>query len=156
MRVEDCCENSYHLPEYIKTLKVSVNDIQKNVLDVTSKSWSKPCSHTAYLGSSFSNSSLTVGSLTFIDAGFQLSITFAKRSLKNTMGWVHNVDGPLKGHSSQKRFIGVTTGLFGLAIIAVCLRIYVRTAMVKSFGKDDIAIIFAIVSFLKSITEVHG
>ena len=62
------------------------------------------------------------------------------------MGWVYNLDGPLKGHSSQKRFIGVTTGLFGLALIAVCLRIYVRVGMVKSFGKDDIAIIFAIVS----------
>ena len=43
--------------------------------------------------------------------------------------------------------IAIDVVFLGLALILVCLRVYVRTKINKSFGWDDFLIILALVSF---------
>lgn len=60
------------------------------------------------------------------------------------MGWVYNLTST-SGPTTAPRFIAVIASLTILAIVAVCLRLYVRLGLKPGFGPDDLAIVFSAV-----------
>ncbi|KAK0735443.1 hypothetical protein B0T21DRAFT_348933 [Apiosordaria backusii] len=73
------------------------------------------------------------------------------------MGWTYNTRDP-DASTIGPLITGVSTALTFISLVTVCLRVYVRTAMIKAFGVDDYIIVitwvcaagFAIVTILQT------
>ncbi|KAL8899585.1 MAG: hypothetical protein Q9207_006121 [Kuettlingeria erythrocarpa] len=59
--------------------------------------------------------------------------------------WIHNGSEHLDHISAVKRLLGVCIGLPLLAMIVVCMRLYIRIFMLKSLGNDDWATVVSLV-----------
>lgn len=59
--------------------------------------------------------------------------------------WVHNADAAINAASQWPLIVAVCIALAAIMTITVCLRLYVRIAMVKAVGVDDYVMIFCMV-----------
>lgn len=57
-------------------------------------------------------------------------------------------DPALAGESNVPRILGLGITFHALALVAFGLRMYTRLIIVKSFGKDDLALVLCMVSLL--------
>ncbi len=64
----------------------------------------------------------------------------------NSKVFIHNGNEHLQQISGVERIVGVCVALPLLMTIVVCMRIYIRMFMLKSFGKDDWATVVSLVS----------